>query len=45
MKILLGESNAKEGREDIFKQLGVKFYTKLVMRRESEQQTLPYRKI
>jgi hypothetical protein len=32
MKILLGEINAKVGREDIFKpKLGMKVYTKLVM--------------
>jgi exonuclease III len=32
MKILLGDFNAKVGREDIFnRQLGMKVYTKLVM--------------
>jgi hypothetical protein len=44
MKILLGDSDAKIGREDIFKQLGIKVYTKLVMILELEQQTSPYPK-
>jgi hypothetical protein len=42
MKILLGDSNAKIGREYIFKQVGIKVYTKLVMILELEQQTSPY---
>jgi exonuclease III len=43
MKILLGDFNAKVGREDFLnRQLGMKVYTKLVMIMENDSTTLSY---